>query len=364
MHHTVSTTSEDTLFLKKTLQLARKGMGWTQPNPMVGAVLVKNGKIIAKGYHKKVGLPHAEIEAIKNAKTSLKSATLYVNLEPCAHYGRTPPCVDAIIKAGITRMVCSTLDPNPSVHGQGIGRLKKAGISVSVGLLENEAKRLNEAFFTFHEKKRPFIALKFAASLDGKIATYTGDSKWITNEKARTFARSLRSHYQSILVGINTIISDNPHLGVREKGEKDPLRIIFDTTLRIPVDSQVLRDSNVLLVTTKKAKKEKKTQLEKRGISILVFHSEQISLRELVLELGKRNIISILVEGGGEVLGSFVDKKLMDKIYAFHAPIIIGGQKAMTIEGKGADRIQDALRLKHIAFKKFGDNMLTIGYVR
>ena len=358
-------SQQDKFFMREALKLAKKGMSWTNPNPMVGAVIGKDGQIIAKGYHKRVGLPHAEIEALNAAKTSIKGATLYVNLEPCSHYGRTPPCVNTIIKSGITRVVCSSLDPNPKVHGKGIAILQKAGIEVSVGILEKETRSLNETFFTFHEKKRPFVAIKFAASLDGKIATRTGDSKWITNEQARTYAHKLRSHYQAILVGINTVLKDDPHLGTRIKGKKDPVRVVLDSTLKIPLTSQVLRDTNVLIATTTKANKEKVKVLTDRGIAVVIFNTPSIPLPGLLEELKKRKIISILVEGGGQILGSFVDAKLVDKVYAFHAPILIGGEKGVSaIQGKGALTIKEALRLEQVSVKRFGDNILTVGNVK
>ncbi|MBI2335133.1 bifunctional diaminohydroxyphosphoribosylaminopyrimidine deaminase/5-amino-6-(5-phosphoribosylamino)uracil reductase RibD, partial [Candidatus Daviesbacteria bacterium] len=269
--------NQDLKFLKETLKLAKKGLGRVSPNPMVGAVIVKNGQIIGKGYHKKFGFPHAEIEALKNCRENPRGATMYVNLQPCSHFGKTPPCIDAIIKAGIKKVICCSLDPNPKIHG-------KAGIEISAGVLEKEARKLNEAFFTFHEKKRPFIAIKFAASLDGKLATRTGDSKWITNEKAREYARSLRARYQAVLVGKNTFLKDQPHLGVRIKGKKDPLKIVL-------------------------------------GLSI-----NPKNIQDLLSILYKKEIISVLVEGGGKTLGSFIDAKVVDKVYAFHAPIIIGGE--------------------------------------
>ncbi len=331
--------TSDITFLKQALSLAKKGLGATFPNPMVGAVIVKNGKIIAQGYHKKAGLAHAEIEAISLASSlarrglaRLDGTTLYVNLEPCGSFGKTPPCVDAIIKSGIKKVVFSTLDPNPANHGQGKLALEKAGIEVSMGLLENEALKLNEAFFTFHQKKRPFIAIKFAASLDGKIATKTNDSKWITNEKAREYARGLRSQYQAVLVGVNTIINDNPHLG-------DSLRIILGSESKIPQDFQVLRDKNVLILNPK-------------------------NIKELLSILTKKEIISILIEGGGETIGRFVDEKLVDKVYAFHAPIIIGGDKAISaVKGNGAAMLENAIKLTNVTFQNFDDTMLTTGYV-
>lgn len=343
----------DISFLKLTLALAKKGLGRTNPNPMVGAVIVQNHKIIGEGYHKKAGLPHAEIEALRSAKTSVKGATLYLNLEPCSHCGRTPPCVDAIVQSGVKRVVCSALDPNPKVGGQGVEILRKRKVEVSVGLLEKEARALNEAFFTFHEKSRPFIAVKFASSLDGRIATRSGDSKWITNERARAYARLLRAQYQAVLVGINTVLKDDPHLGVRMKGKRDPLRIILDSTLKIPLQSKVLRDTSVIIATTNYANQRKKKILKQKGFTILSFKGKRVPLIKLLDELKKRGIISILVEGGGETIGSFIDKDLFDKVYAFYAPILIGGFKT----------IQDATSLKKLSFKRFADNYLVIGLV-
>ena len=355
----------DDLYLTQTFKLAKKGMGRTNPNPMVGAILVKNGKVIGQGYHKKAGDPHAEIEAIMHARpglAKLEGATLYFNLEPCIHFGKTPPCVNKIIQSGIKRVVCCTLDPNPKVFGQGIALLKKAGVKVSVGKMSDQARLLNEVFFTFHEKKRPFISVKFAASLDGKIATYTGSSKWITNEKARKYARKLRSQYQAILVGINTIIKDNPRL-TAQKEAKDPLRIILDSTLKIPLNSKVLKDSNVLIATTIWANTDKKKLLEQRGISLLIFKEKHVPIRKLLKRLWEREIISILVEGGEKILGSFLDERCIEKVYAFYAPILIGGEGAINaIGGEGVETINRALHLKNITYQKFGDNFLVTGY--
>ncbi len=352
----------DTFFLDFALKLAKRGAGNVVPNPQVGAVIVKNGTIIGLGYHKKFGFPHAEREALAAVTESPKGATLYVNLEPCSHIGKTPPCTDAVIKAGIKKVVFCTLDPNPLVQGKGKEKLEQNGINTSVGLLEEKAKTLNEAFFTFHEKKRPFIGIKFAASLDGKIATKTHDSKWITNEQARRAARKLRNEYQAILVGIGTVLKDDPHLGVRVKGRRDPIRIILDSTFKIPLSSQVLRDTNVVLVTTQKADREKKKQLEEKGIQIISFDGDTIFLKDLLKELYKRNIISILVEGGSQVLGSFVDEKLVDKVYTFYAPIIIGGEKAIpAVGGLGNDIVSDSLKLSSVSLKKYGDNFMVSG---
>lgn len=355
--------SSDIYFLQKTLQLAKKGLGWTNPNPMVGTVIVKNGRIIGQGFHQKVGLAHAEIEALNNVTENPKGATLYVNLEPCSNHGRTPPCAEAVIKHGIKKVVCTTLDPNPENRGKGVLKLQEENIEVAVGALEDKARKLNETFFAFYEKKRPFIAIRFAASLDGKMATGSGDSKWITNESARRYARALRGQYQAVLVGINTILADNPHLGTRITGKKDPIRIIIDPLLQIPINAEALRNTNVIIATTQKADKAKKEQLETKGFTILIFDSAHIKIEELLSVLAEKEIISILVEGGGETLGSFVDSKIIDKVYAFHAPLIIGGENAISIGGKGADTIRNALKLKNISYKKFDGNLLTIGYI-
>ena len=355
-----SIRAQDEKFMDEALKLAVKGLGWTNPNPMVGAVIVKNGKIIGRGYHRRAGSPHAEIEALSAARADASGATLYANLEPCSHFGKTPPCVEALINAGIKRVVCSAIDPNPQVRGHGIARLKQFGIPVSVGARQKEARALNEAFFVFHEKKKPFVALKFAMSLDGKLATRTGDSKWITGEEARRFARGLRSAYHAILVGVNTIIRDNPHLGARTKGKKDPVRIIVDSHLRIPQNARVLRDANVIIATTSGAPKKKIKELQKRGIRVLTFSGARIHVKKLLAELRKQEIVSVFVEGGGETLGSFIDAKTVDRVYVFYAPIIIGGREAITVSGKGSDKIVDALRFKTLSVKKFREDILVI----
>lgn len=355
--------ASDAQFVDEALKLAGKAAGRTYPNPMVGAVLVKRGKIVGSGYHKRAGERHAEIEAIKSAGKNARGATLYVNLEPCPHFGRTPPCTDAIIQAGIKRVVCSALDPNPKVQGLGIEKLKNAGLSTSVGIRQKEAHAMNEAFFKFHEKRRPFVALKFAASLDGKLATRTGNSKWITNEKARSYGRNLRGLYQAVLVGATTVINDNPHLGVRNTKLKDPLRIVLDAKLKSPLNAKVFRDSHVLVVTTSQAPIPKIKALKARGISVLSYNEKQVSIKQLLIDLARQEIISILVEGGGETLGSFIDAKAVDKVYAFYAPLIIGGRDAISVGGKGIEKVSSSLRLSNVSLQKFKDNILVTGYL-
>lgn len=357
----MSISKEDIKYLKITLALASKGRGFVNPNPMVGAVIVKRGTIIGQGYHQKHQGPHAEVEAFKNAKQSVRGATMYVSLEPCSHIWKTtPPCVPAIIAAGIKRVVCCTIDPNKQVSGRGVKQLRAAGIKVEVGRLEKEAQQLNEAFFCFHQKQRPFVAIKFACSLDGRTATYSGDSKWITNEAARKFSRDLRGQYQAIIVGTNTILQDDPHLGVRSRKIKDPLRVIIDADLKIKINSQVYRDKNVLVFTSPTHDAKKMKQLTKKGIEIVV--EKQPSVKTILKELTKRRIVSLFVEGGAGLQGSFLDAKIADKFYIFYAPIIIGGKKSLdAIGGQGVKKISDALRLKNISTKYFGDNWLVIG---
>lgn len=355
--------SEDELYINTALALAKKGLSFTNPNPLVGAVIVRNGKVLSSGYHHQAGLPHAEIEALNSLKEDSKGAAFYVNLEPCCYFGKTPPCTDAIIKSGISKVVCSTLDPNPKVSGKGVEKLRKSGIKVIVGVLEEEAKLINETFFTYHIKKRPFIALKFAQSLDGKLATFSGDSKWITNQRSRDLARSLRASFQGILVGINTILNDDPHLGVRKKGFKDPIRIILDSDLKISLNARVLRDNNVIIATTKKADQKKLKILQEKNIQVLIFDGENILLDKLIKKLYDLKIISVLVEGGGEILGSFIDEKVFDKVFIFTAPILIGGKKAKTIGGQGVFQVRDALKLNMITYKKIKEDLLITGYL-
>lgn len=358
-------SSSDIKFLKLTLKLAKKGQGFTSPNPMVGAVIVKNGKIIGQGYHKKYGGPHAEIEALNSAKKTVAGATMYVSLEPHGFQGvNTPPCTKAIINAKIKKVVCCTLDPNHKVAGNGIEQLRQAGIETKVGALEKEAQDLNCAFFTYHQKQRPLVAIKFASSLDGKIATKTHESKWITGEAARKFARSLRSQYQAILVGINTVLADDPNLGVRNKNQKDPIRVIIDSSLKIPLNAQVLRDKNVLIFTTISANKKKKQQLIKLGFKIIEFKNKFILPKQILSKLHEQRIISLFIEGGSQTLGNFVDAKLVDKIYAFQAPKIIGGNDSLSaIGGQGITKLNGALQIKEPQFKKIDNDFLIFGDV-
>ena len=353
------------------LSLARKGMGTTSPNPMVGAVLVRGNRVIGKGYHRKAGMPHAEIVALNDAKEEARGATLYINLEPCAHVGRTPPCVNSIIAAGVRRVVVAMLDPNPLVNGKGVNELKKAGIEVKVGLLEEEAKRLNEAFVVYMEKKRPFFTMKGAVSLDGKIATKTCDSKWISNEESRRYVNKLRSSVDGIMVGINTVILDNPLLIPKiARPKKFPVRIILDSKLRIPLSCDVVKTSEkykTWVFTAEDSRPDKETKLRSMGLDVVRVpkdESGRVSPKHVCEALFKREIMHVLVEGGGEINSGLLKEGLLDKIVLFYAPIIIGGKGAYNlIGGKGIDFLKDAYKIDIAAVKRFKEDIYLEGYV-
>jgi diaminohydroxyphosphoribosylaminopyrimidine deaminase/5-amino-6-(5-phosphoribosylamino)uracil reductase len=356
---------DDTFFIKKTFNLAKKGEGFTSPNPMVGAIVVKDNKIIATGFHKKAGLPHAEAEALQKAKTSLRDATLYVNLEPCFHWGRTPPCVDRIIDSGIGRVVVATTDPNPRVKGKSIKKLKKAGLEVRVGIMETEAKKLNEVFFKNMQDGLPFVAIKVAQSLDGKIATKFKQSKWITHQKARFFSHRLRDRYDAVLVGVNTVIQDNPYLGGTKK---EPFRVVIDPQLRIPLNSFLVKripKKLIVFCSQKGARKRKKIDYLRRKASVYILKEKGgfLDLKEVLSILYRREIMSVFVEGGSTTWGRFFDQKLVDKIYFFFAPKIIGGSLALSsIGGRGVSKIKEATEVRGLEIKIIGEDFLITGY--
>lgn len=349
MKHEIS-KSRGERFMKRALELAKRGRFSVSPNPMVGAVLVKNGRIIAEDWHRKFGKAHAEVNLLRRANKKLKSladCTLYITLEPCVEFSgkKTPSCADQIIKSDIKRVVVAMRDPNPRVSGSGIRILKKSKISVSVGCLKNEAAALNA----------PFVTLKIAMTLDGKIATKTGDSKWITSEKSRRYVKSLRDKHDAILVGINTVLRDNPEL---KGGRKQPMRIILDSHLRIHNNAKVLRDSNVLIITTDRAPKSRLNYFSRRKITCKVF-PKKIRIAPLLQFLGSRDISSLFVEGGSEVFGSFIDARLFDRILFFIAPKIIGGRDAKpAIGGKGVALLKKAIHLSRPTLRKIGSDFL------
>ncbi len=358
----------DEYYMSLALNLALKGKGKVNPNPLVGAVIVKNGKVIGKGYHERYGKEHAEVNAFNNLSEGADNATIYVTLEPCAHYGKTPPCVNKIIENNIKRVVIGAVDDNPLVTGKGIKKLKSAGIEVKVGVLEEECKKLNEVFFKYISTKRPFVLLKSAMSLDGKISTYSGESKWITSKESREEVHKLRNDLMAILVGVNTIIKDNPRLTCRVEDGRNPIRIVVDSFLRIPMDSNVIKDkeAKTIIATTKFAKKDKILSLRNSGIEVLVINSKnnKVDLDELMVKLGELNIDSILLEGGSTLNFSALKQGIVDKIQIYIAPKIIGGEKSKTpVDGQGIDKLKNAFKVRNLSYSKVGSDILLEGYI-
>jgi len=357
--------------MKKAIELAKGGWGRTNPNPLVGAVIVKDGEIIAEGYHKALGGAHAEIAAFNNATQDVGGGTLYVNLEPCSHYGRSPPCARAIIDAGIKQVVVAMVDPNPRVSGRGIRMLRDAGIEVVAGVLEEDARRLNEIFIKYITQKRPFVIMKTAMTIDGKIASKTGDSKWITGESARQYVHVIRDRVSAIMVGINTVLTDNPSLTTRHghgRG-KDPVRVVIDGKGLIPADSNVINvesSAGVILATASSIKSEKEKTLLDKGVRIIKTEDAdgRVDLAGLMDELYKLEIDSVLLEGGGGLNASAIDCGIVDKAMFFISPKIIGGRDAKTpVEGLGIQFMRDALTLKNINVTSFGNDILIEGYI-
>lgn len=358
--------------MKRALILAKNGEGYTNPNPMVGAVIVKNGKIIGEGWHEAYGSNHAEINAFKNASFDVKGGTMYVTLEPCSHYGKTPPCAKAIVEKGIKKVVIGLTDPNPLVSGNGIKILKENRIEVVTGILEEEGKKLNEVFLKYITTKLPFTVVKTAMTLDGKIASFSGDSKWITNEKSRAYVHYLRHKLSAIMVGIGTVIADDPELTTRIPGVKgkDPIRIIVDSTGRIPLNAKVLNlksDSKTIIATTEKAVKEKIKAIENKGAEVIItpLKNENVDLKYLMKILGERKVDSILIEGGSKINYSALTDGIVDKLNAFIAPKIIGGDSAKTpVGGDGIELMKDAIQLNNIQIMRFDDDIMIEGYLK
>ena len=357
--------------MKMALELAEQGRGWTSPNPMVGAVIVKDGKIVGKGFHQAAGGPHGEIHAINDAGEKARGATLYVNLEPCNHTGRTPPCTQAILRSGIKRVVAGMKDPNPGVTGGGLAFLKSEGLDVSVGVCEDECRHLNEIFIKYTTTSLPFVILKCAATLDGRIATRTGDSKWITNPLSRQFVHELRHAVDAIMVGKGTVLKDNPRLTTRLENRKasDPLRIVLDTHLSIPSNASLLHlvsKSDTLIVFGSSASAEKKRALEGPNVRFLELDDEagQIDLTGLVRELGNMGVTSLLIEGGSRVNGSALRAGIVDKVYMFYAPKIYGGDDGVPIfAGSGIEFMEQSMRLNNISVRRFEDDVMIEGYL-
>ena len=352
------------------LDLALKAKGETSPNPLVGAVVVKNERIIAKGFHSKAGMPHAELLVLKNAGKKAIGGRLYVTLEPCSHYGRTAPCVNEIIKSKIKDVIIGMRDPNPVNNGRGIQMLRKHGIKVKVGVLEKELKKINEPFIKYITKALPFITVKLAQSLDGKIATRTGDSKWITSKASREYSRMKRRFHDGIMVGVNTLMKDDPFLNSKPKSNKFPIKIIVDSKLKTPLNARILSKRSpapVIIAVSSRLKNENKIKkFKSRGIKIIFAkeRKQKLDLRDLLKKLAKIEITNILVEGGGKLIGSFFDAGLVDKALFFIAPKIIGGEDAISsVEGCGVKKISKTPKLRNINFRHFKQDILIEGYI-
>lgn len=359
---------DDTYYMRRALGLASKGLGWTSPNPAVGAVVVSNGKIVGEGYHHRAGEPHAEVHALRQAGEQARGATLYVTLEPCNHYGRTPPCTEAILAAGIRRVVAATADANPVVRGRGLLQLARAGLEVQVGVGRQEARELNEAFAKYITTGRPWVSLKAAMSLDGKVATRAGDSRWITGPSARRLVHQLRHRHDAVLVGIGTVLADDPRLTVRLGEGRDPVRLVLDSSLRLPLQARLINQTSTAptwVITTPRHDAERRRLLEAKGVEVIVVPGKgpRVDLATMLDLLGKRGITSILVEGGPTVNAAFLDAKLVDRMYVFLAAKIIGGCEAPgPVGGEGPERVAGAQRLTRVRVEQVGEDWLISGY--
>ena len=361
-------------YMKRALELARKGEGHTSPNPMVGCVVVKDGRIISEGYHEKYGEFHAERNALTRCTEDTTGADLYVTLEPCCHQGKTPPCTDIIIEKKIARVFVGSMDSNPLMAGKGVQILRDHGIYVETGILEEECLKLNEVFYHYITTKTPFVVMKYAMTLDGKIACATGDSRWVTGETARAQVHRMRGRYRGIMVGIGTVLADDPMLNCRVEGGVDPVRIICDSNLHIPLTSQIVKTASEIETIVAcsqeeleaERKQEKIRKLKEAGIQLIGTEGAHgVNLVELMKKLGEQNIDSILLEGGGTLNASALEDGIVNKVYAYIAGKLIGGMDARSpVEGMGIDRMADAITLKNMEIERLGDDFCIVGYVK
>ena len=355
--------------MRKALSLALKARGATSPNPMVGALVVKNGVIVGKGYHHRAGLPHAEALALDAAGTRAQGATLYVTLEPCTHFGKTPPCVHKIVASGVKEVVVGTIDPNPLNNGKGIEILRQNKIKVRVGFIENELRKTNEVFIKYITRRLPYVTVKVGQSLDGRIATRTGDSKWITSDKSRNFARRLRGEFDAIMVGVNTVMRDNPVLAAGSS-KKRPVKIVVDTQLSTQQDANIFsKDAQVILATVAAAagqETENRSILSAKAKILEVKEKDgQVNLKDMLKKLCRERISNILVEGGGTLIGSLFDEGLVDRVLFFISPKIIGGKEAIgSVMGVGIARVEKAVKLRDVKMRRIGEDFLVEGYVQ
>jgi diaminohydroxyphosphoribosylaminopyrimidine deaminase / 5-amino-6-(5-phosphoribosylamino)uracil reductase len=344
------TRKDDAFWMALALDLAERGRGETNPNPMVGCVIVRDGRAVAEAWHRRAGDPHAEVLALDRAGAKARGATLYVNLEPCAHEGRTPPCAPRIVSAGLRRVVAAVRDPNPAVNGRGLARLRRAGIAVTTGVMESDALLLNEPFIVAAPLRRPFVLLKAALTLDGRIATRAGDSKWVTGPAQRREARHLRRRFDAVAVGIGTVLADDPGLLPQPAARRPFYRIVFDTSLRLPPDSRLARSArrSPVWAICRHADPRRRRRLEARGVTVVVAPrgAGGVSLPWALAEMRRRGVWSLMVEGGSELLGSFLSARLVDQVALFRAPLLLGGRGSRSAFG-GPDpkRLAEALRL-------------------
>lgn len=350
-------------YMELALKLAEKGRGLTSPNPMVGCIIVKRGRIVGKGWHKKAGTGHAEVIAIDEAGKKAMNSTMYVTLEPCSHWGRTPPCTERIMEAGVREVVIGVKDPNPLVHGY--FELKARGLKTRIGILESECEKLNEAYIKWMKTKKPFVILKVAMSADGRIATKTGDSKYITSKEARTLVHKLRTEVDAVMVGLNTVFRDNPELTPRLWKGKDPLKIVVDSTLKIPKNCNLMKHpAKLIIATTNKAKKNNIAKLQEKGVKVLMTKSVKgmVDMTELMKQLGRHEITSVMIEGGSELNSSAIKARAVDKIFIFTAPKLIGNGLG-AIGNLGVNKIDKAINLKDTKCSRVGKDMLVEAYL-
>ncbi|MEH7380856.1 bifunctional diaminohydroxyphosphoribosylaminopyrimidine deaminase/5-amino-6-(5-phosphoribosylamino)uracil reductase RibD [Bacillus sp. JJ1533] len=357
-------------YMNLAINVAKAGVGQTTPNPVVGAVVVNEGRVVGIGAHLKAGEPHAEVHAIQMAGENAKDATVYVTLEPCSHHGKTPPCADLLVNSNVKRVVIATTDPNPLVAGKGIAKLQAAGIEVEVGVCKEQADGLNSVFYHFLDKKIPYVTLKSATTLDGKIATVTGESKWITGEEARNDVHLYRSIHDAILVGVNTVLADNPSLTTRLPNGtgKNPIRIILDSSLRTPLDSQVVNDgkAETWIIVTNQVSEEKMNEFSgKNGVRVIQLQESELSINTVLTVLGEEGISSIYVEGGAEVNGSFLKERAINQVIIYLAPKLVGGKQAPTsIGGTGIESIDNALQLTIKSVEQIGEDVKIVAEPR
>ena len=360
MHHDPRT------YMKRAIALARRGMGRTSPNPAVGCVIVRDGMVVGEGWHRKAGEPHAEIHALRQAGAAAGGADVYVTLEPCAHFGKTPPCAEALIAAGVKRVMAAMIDPNPQVGGRGIGMLRAAGIEVTVGLMEEQSRLLNEPFIKYVTTGMPFVVLKSAMTLDGKTATHSGDSRWITGEKSRLYVHRLRAQADAVMVGVGTVRADDPLLTCRIAGGKDPLRVIVDSTLAIPLHAQVLqlKSSARTIIATLAADTPKGKKIGSQGVQLMqcLERDGRVDLHDMFTRLGAMGVQSVLLEGGNTLAGEALRRGLVDKFLFFYAPKMVGGEAPGLFSGDGPAKMADAGRLGNLKIRRFGQDLLVEAY--